>query len=68
MNSEKFQEIIDSYINGNFSQLKEQFNELSYVEKFEFISELKNNDIYVSNKDEIISILAVLLINEIKRD
>ena len=57
--SEKYEEIANSYINGNFSQLKEQLTNLRYVEKFEFIAYLKDYDNFI-NDEVTVSILSIL--------
>jgi hypothetical protein len=55
---QKFGDILDSYTNGNFTQLKEQFNKLRNDDKLTFLTWLKETElIEFRYKYEIVSFL-----------
>ena len=52
--SKKETNLLDSYINGNFTEFKEDLNKLTKIELVEFIYNVQEQGIYSAN--EILSI------------
>lgn len=62
--TECFEEITDSFINGNFSQMGEQFFDLSRWEQEEFVEWLIDSDCL--SEEKTARILSMLLIYTVR--
>jgi hypothetical protein len=58
--TEVLQDILDSYINGQFQQMKRQFLNLNQTGKLQFIEEIKDFDLGLDDATQI-SILSMLV-------